>query len=45
VWIQAETIHDRLEDVTLSTDGDLLATGARPGVVDDPERLPDSTDG
>ncbi|WP_324277675.1 hypothetical protein [Blastococcus brunescens] len=46
-WIRAQTIHHLVEDVALSTDGDLLAGASRPGVhrVQDPDRLPGLTDG
>jgi hypothetical protein len=46
-WIRVQTIHYRVEDVALSTDGDLLAGERRPGVhrVPDPDRESGLTDG
>ncbi|WP_206340250.1 nuclear transport factor 2 family protein [Blastococcus litoris] len=46
-WIRVQTIHYRVEDVALSTDGDLLAGTPHPGVhrVDDPDRKSELTDG
>ncbi|TYP88583.1 nuclear transport factor 2 family protein [Blastococcus xanthinilyticus] len=45
-WIRAQTIHYRVEDVALSTDGDLLAATGTPQAHrdDDPDRLPSLTD-
>jgi hypothetical protein len=46
-WIRAQTVHYRVEDVALSTDGDLLSGARATGVeaVDDQDRLHDVTDG
>jgi hypothetical protein len=45
-WIRVQTIHYRVVDVALSTDGDLLDRAPNSGVhrVEDPDRLPRLTD-